>query len=133
MDKTIVIWLTIAVLLLAGYLLRVATLWLNARTRSGKLPKRDSTSVPQLGKHALTISGALIGALGVAGALWLPLPGLWGPAVLVFSVIWDVNADWKVRYAPWYAPVEAGLETGSRFVLLGGALGTLIAYVISIG
>lgn len=131
MDPINVAGWSITGLLAAGGLLRAMTVWLNDRTRSGRLPKRRTTFVPQLGRHLLVSMAVAAALLSVLGSSLLPFKGLWGPLVLVFSVIWDINAGWKVHYLPWYAPIELGLRDGSRIVLLGGALGTLIAYVLT--
>lgn len=132
MDATNLAGWTVTVLLIAGGLLRWITLWLDDASFGLRFPRASVTAMPQLAKHILTSAGALIGMLGIAGAIWFPHSGLWGPAVLVFSVIWDFNLAWKHRHVQWTAPVEVGLERGSKLVLLGGALGTLIAYVFSI-
>ncbi|GAB2567391.1 hypothetical protein GCM10027033_24720 [Leucobacter ruminantium] len=74
----------------------------------------------------------MVAAVSIIGSIAFPFPGLWGPTVLVFSVIWTINRRALIRYLPWFAPVEIALERGDRIVLLGGAAGTLIAYVLTL-
>lgn len=132
MDVTNLVGWTVTVLLIAGGVLRWLTVWVNDATFRLKLPRASPTTVPQLARRLFPAIAFAAAVVSVGGALFLPYPGLWGPAVLVFSVIWDINAGWKVRHLPWVAPVEYGLRDGSRIVLLGGALGTLIAYVVTL-
>lgn len=121
-------WAVTALLIAAG-LLRALTVWLDTVTFSSAWGFRN---LGHRSRYVLDAVALLAAGLAVVGSLWLPYPGLWGPLVLVFAVIWDVNMNWKIRYQPWVAPVELGLHDGARITLLGGSLGTLIAYVLSI-
>lgn len=111
-------------------ILRHLTVWLNSATAAHKLPPRGEFS--QAGRVILTTIAAIIAAVAIIGSIAFPYPGLWGPGALVFAVLWGINAGWKVRYLPWLAPIDYGLRDGERIVLLGGSLGTLIAYLVTV-
>lgn len=123
MDSVNVIGWTMTALLIGGGVLRALTVWLDDQAFG---PRKLHERV----RYILVAVAGAAAALGVLGSIFLPLPGLWGPAVLVFAVIWAVNAGWKVRQLPWVAYVQYGLRDGERIVLLGGSLGTLIGYLI---
>jgi len=86
-------------------------------------------SVSQGGKYILTGVASGIASFALVGSLALPIPGIYGPATLVLSVFWQINKAWKVRYLPWLAPIEYGLDYGERILLAGGSIATLIAYL----
>ena len=71
--------------------------------------------------------------MSIVGSMSETYPGLWGPLVLVFAVVWQVIKEARPAKLTWFAPIQYGLEEGERIVLLGGAAGTLIAYVVSLG
>lgn len=125
MTAANVIGWSVTALLIAGGLLRALTVWLHENAFGGLQLRLAS-------RWILVTVATVAAALAVLGSIFLPLPGLWGPAVLVFAVIWAVNDGWKLGggHHRWVAPVETGLRYGERIVLLGGSLGTLIGYLL---
>lgn len=127
MTVNVIGW-TITTLLILGALLRHLTVYLNSVCF---IPiAHFPTGLRWHCRDLLVGLATVIAGIGVGGSIWFPLPGLWGPAVLVFAVLWSVNARWLVRHMTWNAPVSYGLEYGEFIVLLGGSMGTLIAYLL---
>ena len=106
-------------------------LWLYASIVYRKLHRNPATRT--LAWPVLTGVGALVGSAGVIGSLFGPYPGLWGPASLVFGVCWGVIRDTGAgARGGWYPRLDRGLRSGELLVTLGGALGTLLAYLITL-
>ncbi|QYM76915.1 hypothetical protein [Leucobacter luti] len=121
---------TVLVIVVASWLLRRMTLWLN-KAAFAVVPPLKEPLLYRAGRPLIVFAWT-VSVIAVGGALVLPYPGLWGPAVLVFSVVWTINRKTLVAYISWLAPVDIALEKGDRIVLLGGAAGTLVAYVATI-
>lgn len=126
----IVIGWTLGIILIAAVLVRYLTVSLS-RMFTVSIPTA-SMRWRQPGIWVLTCLAGGIAVFAIVGSIWLPLSGVYGPSTLVLAVLWQINAGWKIRYSPWIASVDYGLEYGERFLLAGGSLATLIAYLWTI-
>lgn len=127
MEKVDLIGTSLLVLVVAGsalYFFGMLTFWRFQRERTfGWLWSAS--------RWILIGYGGMIGLVGVVGSIYWVYPGLWGPAALLFAGVWtvirDIGPGAKLPYN--FAPLYDGFRIGERLVLLGGAAGTLIAYV----